>query len=175
MTRTHEDRLTRIVGEAMPALLPVRGLDHMKRIEYAIDRTGRVNANAVQLLGALDVQTALDDTQYQSTSTTDYTTCVELFVSLGAGTWTLVVLAESRGIHSGGTSIDYRLSIAGTAYNEITRTAPTSGGAPFFTSATVTGMDGGQDVALTAEFKCDAASTATIVDSRLTVVALRTS
>ena len=172
--RTGDDTLTRILAPAMPAIMPASELKRWKRVDFALDDSGFVNIDAVKVIGGLLVSATLDDTLVTSTSTSAYTTCVSTTITLGDGTWTVMAQAASRGSHSAGTSIDYRLNIDGTAYNEITRTAPTSGAAPFFTVATVTGMAGGSDVAIAVEFKCDAGSTATITDSTLSVTAIRT-
>jgi hypothetical protein len=174
MSFSGEDTLTRMFMPVAEAVMPRAELRRRKRIDAAIDQSGFVEPDAVQILGSLQVTCTLDATAYNSTSTSVWTTCVETVMTLGAGTWTLIVTAMSRGTHSAGTSIDYEINIDGTAYNEVTRTAPTSGGAPFFTTATVTAMPGGNDVSILAEFKCDAGSTATISDSVLQVIALRT-
>jgi hypothetical protein len=171
--RTGDDTLTRIVAPAMEALMPASALKRWKRVDFALDDSGVVNINAVQILGSMQITSTLDDTAYNSTSTSVYTECVITTMTLGTGTWALIVNAMSRGAHSAGTSIDYRLNVNGDAYNEITRTAPAAAAAPFFTTATVTALPGG-DVAIAAEFKCDAGSTATISDSVLTVIAMRT-
>jgi hypothetical protein len=171
---TGHDRLARLLAPVMPDLMPPAEIDTFRRVRRALDGSGFVDADAVPPLGQVIVNAALDDTTYNSTSTSAWTTCVEVTQSLPPGTWSLVALAMSRGGHSAGTSIDYRITVNGDAYGEITRTAPTSSAAPFFSLATVAGIPGGTDVVVLAEFKCDAGSTATISDSVLTTIYLRT-
>ena len=174
MALTGLDNLTAEWMPAVRAKLPASEIDRRKRVDQAIDATGYIDPSVVQILGSLQVTATLDATAYNSTSTSVYTECVSTTMTLGEGTWTLVITAMSRGTHTSGTSIDYQITVDGTAYNEITRTAPTSGGAPFFTTATVTAQPGGSDVYIAAEFKCDAGSTATVSDSVLQVIAIRT-
>jgi hypothetical protein len=175
MKYSGNDTLTKIVAEAMPSLMPASEMRRWKRIDHAISDDGYINAGAVQLLDTLLVTALLDDTQYNSTSTTDYTTCCEMNPTLGNGTWTMIVQAQSRGGHSASSNIDYRLNIDGIAYNEVTRSAPTSATQlPFFTNAVIPGLDGGRTVNVRAEFKCDSAATVTITDSTLQIIAVRT-
>lgn len=173
-TLTGEDNLMRVWMPLGPALLPASEIDRRKRVDTAIDGSGYIDPNAVQILGSLQITSTLDATAYNSTSTSVYTECVETTMTLGEGTWTLIVNVMSRGVHSAGTSIDYRLNIDGDAYNEISRSAPTSAAAPFLTTATVTAQAGDSEVHIAAEFKCATGSTATISSSVLTVIALRT-
>jgi hypothetical protein len=171
---TGEDRLTAIVAQAMPALIPVSDIKRWKRVDRAIDASGYIDPSSVQLLGNLYMAFLLDDTQYVTTSTTVYTTCIEANPEIGNGTWTLYVQAQSRGNLSAVTNIDYRLSIDGVTYGEISRSAPSTSAAPFFTNAIVTDVDGGRSVNVLAEFKCASAATATVNDSTLQIIAIRT-
>lgn len=171
---TGEDRLTRIIAPVMRDLMPAAEIDRWKRVDRAVDGSGAIAPDAIPPLGHVLISAILDDTLYSSTSTSAWTTCAELTQSLLTGTWTLVALAESRGGHSAASSIDYRISVNGDAYGEITRTAPSSSAAPFFSLATVSGLPGGSDVIVAAEFKCDSGSTASVSDSRLTTIYLRT-
>jgi hypothetical protein len=173
MMLTDQDRLEKLFVPLARTIMPPAALDRQKRIDYALGDDGKVQESAMPPLSGLHITSTIDDTAYNSTSTSVYTTCVETTITLGDGTWTLIVNVMSRGAHSAGTSIDYRINVNSDAYNEITRTAPAAAAAPFFTTATVTAVPGG-DVAIAAEFKCDAGSTATISDSVLTVIAMRT-
>jgi hypothetical protein len=174
MKYSGNDTLTKIVAEAMPSLMPASEMRRWKRIDHAIDDSGYVSADAIQLLGTLYVAFLMDDTTYNSTSTLDFTTCLEANPELGNGTWTLNVQANSRGGHSTGTSIDYRLRIDGLGYTTVTHTAPATGAAPFYTNEIVSGLDGGRAVNILAEFKCDTAATATISDTTLQIIGIRT-
>ena len=123
MTLSGEDTLTRLLMPVAAEVFPRAEMRRRKRFDAAIDQSGFIEPDAVQMLGSLQVTTTLDDTAYNSTSTSAYTTCVSTTLTLGTGTWTVVVNAMSRGAHNAGTSIDYRINIDGNAYNEITRTA----------------------------------------------------
>jgi hypothetical protein len=174
MKYSGNDTLTKIVAEAMPSLMPASEMRRWKRIDHAIDDSGYVNVEAVQLLGTLYVAYLLDDTSRASASTTDYTVAIEANPEIGNGTWTLNVQAQSRGTHSTGTNIDYRLVIDGVVYNPISRTAATAGASPFATNAIVTGMDGGRSVNILAEFKCATAATAVVNNNTLQIIGIRT-
>jgi hypothetical protein len=174
MRYSGNDTLTKIVAEAMPSLMPASEMRRWKRIDHAIDDSGYINSEAVQLLGNIYVAFLMDDTTYNSTITADFTTCCEANIELGNGTWTLNVQANSRGGHSTGTSIDYRLRIDGLGYTTVTHTAPATGAAPFYTNEIVSGLDGGRAVNILAEFKCDTAATATISDTTLQIIGIRT-
>ena len=175
MPFTGLDNLTRMYMPVAEAIMPRAELRRRKRVDAVIDASGYIDPEAVQILGSLQVTSTLDDTAYNSTSTSVWTACAETTLSLGAGTWTLVITAMSRGAHSSsGSSINYRITVDGNAHNEITRTAPSTAASPFFTTATVSAMPGWSDVFIAAEFKCNSASTATVSDSVLQVMALRT-
>jgi hypothetical protein len=174
MTYTGNDTLTKIVAEAMPSLMPATEMKRWKRIDHAISDDGYINVDALVILGSLYVAFLFDNTTYNSTSTAVFTSCIEANPDIGNGTWTLNVQANSRGAHTTGTGINYRLMIDGTAYNEIFKTAPTTHAAPFFVNAVVPGIDGGRSVNILAEFKCDSAATATISDTTLQIIAVRT-
>jgi hypothetical protein len=174
MKYSGNDTLTKIVAEAMPSLMPASEMRRWKRIDHAIDDSGYVNVEAVQLLGALYVAFLIDDTTYNSATTADFTTCCEANIELGNGTWTLNVQAQSRGGHSAGTSIDYRLRIDGLGYTTVTKSAPTTHAAPITTNEIVSGLDGGRSVNILAEFKCDTGATATVSNTTLQIIGIRT-
>jgi hypothetical protein len=103
---TGEDRLTAIVAQAMPAIIPVSDIKRWKRVDRAIDDSGFIDPSSVQLLGNLYVAFLIDDSVFNSASTVSYTTCIEANPELGNGTWTMAVQASSRGRHTTGTNID---------------------------------------------------------------------
>jgi hypothetical protein len=172
---TGEDRLTAIVAQAMPALIPVDDIKRWKRVDRAIDDSGYIDPSSVQLLGNLLVAFLTEDTVVANASTTAYVTCIEANPELGNGTWTLNVHASASAFHSAGGNTDFRLNIEGVAYDVVTHTAPTAASAPFFTTAIVSGLDGGRAINVLAEFKCSSVAPATVNDATLQIIAVRTS
>jgi hypothetical protein len=120
---TGEDRLTAIVAQAMPALIPVDDIKRWKRVDRAIDDSGYIDPSSVQLLGNLLVAFLTEDTVVANASTTAYVTCIEANPELGNGTWTLNVHASASAFHSAGGNTDFRLNIEGVAYDVVTHRA----------------------------------------------------
>ena len=99
MPFTGLDNLTRMYMPVAEAVMPREDLRRRKRVDAVIDASGFIDPEAVQILGSLQVTSTLDDTAYNSTSTSVWTACAETTLSLGAGTWTLVITPMSRGGH----------------------------------------------------------------------------
>lgn len=173
MPITGHDRLVDEVIPIAKAFLAPEMLRQRRALRHAISDDGYIEPEALLILGNLLVSLTLDDTQYNSTSTSAYTDMAAHTITLPDGVWTLYVLALSRGGHSAGTNIDFRLSVQNDAYNEITRSAPTASAAPFYTIAVVSSVPGEQEIAIAAQFKCDSGSTATMNDTVILDIALR--
>lgn len=175
MSFTGHDRLVDTLMPAVREMFPGDEMARRRRIDRALGADGYVRSESLLILGNLLIALVIDDTQYNSASTSVYTDMAAQNIALPEGAWTLYVLTWSRGGHTAGTSIDYRLSVQNAAYNEITRTAPTVSAAPFSTVAVVPNMPGGQEVSIATQFKCDAGATATMNDTVTLTIALRSS
>jgi hypothetical protein len=173
--RTHMDELARLLMPAVQATVPGRSLQRRQRIDAAIDVSGNIRAEAIQLLGAIIPGGWIDNATYSITSTSDYTVTAPGVLALTQGTWFLKVRAWLRYGVGSGNDADCRLVIDGVPQASVTtRSGPSSSAGPVYLFERVASVEGDREIAIRVEIKSDSGSTVTVNQVMVDVDAYRT-
>lgn len=178
MAYSHHDEIAQKIA---PAIHRMRSRDVRQRearVDQAIDESGGLKAAALLNLPLILIRSAKSTATISTASTTVFGNLIHYTMTFPDVTsrWAATIEAEFRATVSDGTSIDTELVLNGQVIDSTTRSAPSSGGAPFFLSADVfgpTGIIGGGDADFILRVKSDTGGTIAASNGRLKIFATR--
>lgn len=174
MSFTGHDKLVDALMPAVRSMFPGETMDRRRRIERAVGADGMVNADAIQLLGAIIPSGWIDNATYSITSTVAYTATGSGVVALTKGTWLIKIRAWLRYGTSDGSSADARLVVNGQVQSDTTRSGPTASAGPVYLFGAYAGIEGNQEISVRVDIKSDSGATITVNQVMVDVDAYRT-